>query len=140
MKRIALLTLAILLTACARPSNPQPLGPDAPADQVPGIIGEYAVNGVDFYGQEYGGRLSIQAGDAPGQYKLIWIVTGYIQEGTGVLEGNQLTVEWTTVEGPIPDLHGAAVYTVTVNGELHGTRKVEGYEQEEFETAYPNRK
>ncbi|MEW5938420.1 MAG: hypothetical protein AB1750_02050 [Chloroflexota bacterium] len=137
MKNLLLLALTLLLAACSG-REPAPLAPDAPAEDVPNIIGEYALNGVDFYDQEYGGRLSIQAGDAPGQYKLIWIVTGYVQQGVGALTGNQLTVEWKTLQGPLPDLHGTATYTITVNGELYGTRHVEGYEQAEIETAYPN--
>lgn len=141
MKRtviVLLLVFSLALSACARRSNPQPVGADAPADNVPDIVGEYALNGVDFFEQEYGGRLTIKAGDQPGQYLLYWLVTGYVQEGVGTLEGNQLSVEWWTVSGPIEDLHGTALYTVTVNGELYGTRTAEGFEVQETETAYPN--
>ncbi len=142
MKRtalIALALLAIILSSCSG-REPASLAPDAPADNVPDIAGDYALNGVDFFGQDYGGRLAIRPGDAPGQYTLNWIITGYIQEGIGTLEGNQLTVEWRTISGPLPDLHGTATYTVTVNGELYGTRQAEGFEQVEIETAYPNKK
>lgn len=138
MKRLVLPAILIFLLAACSGRKPALLAPDAPPDNVPNIIGEYALNGVDFYGQEYGGRLSIQPGAADGEYKLIWIVTGYIQEGVGALEGNRLAVAWRTIQGPIPGLRGTATYTVTVKGELHGTRKVEGYEGEEIETAYPN--
>ncbi len=140
MKRLiaVLILMALSLTACARSRGPASVAPDAPPDNVPDIIGEYALNGVDFYNQPYGGRLTIQPGRVAGEYRLIWIVTGYIQEGIGRLEGNQLLVEWKTIQGPLPDLHGTARYTITINGELYGTRQAEGLERASQETAYPN--
>ncbi|MEW6403484.1 MAG: hypothetical protein AB1649_16935 [Chloroflexota bacterium] len=139
MKRIFLIILMMgfVLTACSG-RKPAELGADAPTDNVPDIVGEYAVNGFDPTGQEYGGRLTITAGENPGEYKLQWLVTGGIQEGTGILEGNKLTAAWTAIAGSAETATGSASYTVTVNGELYGTRTVDGGEGEGTETAYPN--
>jgi hypothetical protein len=135
---ILILLLNILLVACGR--TPAPLGADAPADKVPNIIGEYAVNGFDPLGEEYGGRLTITAGGRPNEYKMQWLVTGGVHEGIGVLEGNQLTVKWKTLTGPIENVSGSGVYTVTINGELYGARSIDGMEKPGTETVYPNPK
>jgi hypothetical protein len=64
-------------------------------------------------------------------------VTGSLQTGTGRVEGNQLLVEWQAVDSTVP-VRGTATYTITVNGELYGTRTVVGSEQPGTETAFPN--
>jgi hypothetical protein len=140
MKRLNILFLliAILLTSCR--GDPAPLGADAPADNVPGIIGSFALNATDGSGEGYGGTLSIFAGDAPNEYKMQWLVSGDIQEGTGVLEGNQLTFTWNSVDGTDQTLTGHGSYTVTVNGELYGLRYLNGVEEPGQEAAYPNPK
>jgi hypothetical protein len=91
MKRISILIflLAIGLSACAR-NKPAPLGADAPADNVPNIVGSYAVNAFDPTGEEYGGTLTITEGGQPNEYKFQWLISGGIQEGTGTLAGNKL--------------------------------------------------
>jgi len=126
------------LAACSR--TPAVLAPDAPADSVPNILGEYAVNGFDPMGEEYGGRLTITPGSAPNEYKMQWIVSGGIHEGVGVLEGNQLRVTWKVLTGPVETVTGTGAYTVTVNGELYGARSIDGTEKPGAETAYPNQK
>ena len=138
MKRLSILflLLTILLTACR--GDPAPLGADAPADNVPDISGSYALNATDGTGEEYGGTLSIFPGDAPNEYKMQWLVSGGIQEGTGVLEGNQLTFTWQSVAGTAQSLSGHGEYTVTVNGELYGVRYIDGVEEPGQEAAYPN--
>jgi hypothetical protein len=139
MKKLNLLflILAFALSACRR-GDPAPLGADAPADNVPNIIGEYALNATDPTGEEYGGSLFITAGDAPNQYNLTWLVSGGIHEGTGLLEGNRLTFTWASMEGTDQDLSGEGVYTVTVNGELYGENYVHGVEEPGLEAVYPN--
>lgn len=140
MKRISILflLLAIGLTACR--GDPAELGVDAPAENVPNIIGEYALNATDPTGEEYGGSLFITAGAAPNEYKLTWLVSGGIHEGVGILEGNQLTFTWASLSGTDQDVSGEGVYTVTVNGELYGTRSIDGVEEPGIESAYPNPK
>jgi hypothetical protein len=140
MKRLSILflLLALLLTSCR--GDPAPLGADAPADNVPSIIGSFALNATDGSGEEYGGTLSIFAGDAPNEYKMQWLMSGDIQEGTGVLEGNQLTFTWNSVAGTDQNLSGHGSYTVTVNGELYGERFIDGVETPGLEAAYPNPK
>lgn len=138
MKRnsILFLLLAIALTACR--GDPAPLGVDAPADNVPDIIGEYALNATDGTGEEYGGSLFVKTGEQPNEYKLQWLVSGGIQEGTGILEGNQLSFTWKSLEGTDQNLSGYGTYTVTVNGELYGPRYIDGVNEPGQEAAYPN--
>ncbi|GAB4498487.1 MAG: hypothetical protein OHK003_10870 [Anaerolineales bacterium] len=141
MKRLSLilLLLALTLSACGR-KPPAPLGADAPADNVPNILGSYALNANDPTGERYGGTLSVFAGDAPNEYKLQWLVSGDIQEGVGTLEGNQLTFTWQSVSGTDQFLSGNGVYTVTINGELYGLRYINGVAEPGQEAAYPNPK
>ncbi|MBI5962202.1 MAG: hypothetical protein HY863_01900 [Chloroflexi bacterium] len=141
MKRLSIifLILAIGLSACGR-KDPAPLGADAPGDNVPNIVGSYALNGFDPGGEEYGGTLSITDGEQPNEYKLQWLVTGAIHEGTGILAGNQLTATWHSISETDQTISGSASYTVTINGELYGTRSIDGVESPGTETAYPNPK
>ncbi|MCK6584727.1 MAG: hypothetical protein L6Q49_16660, partial [Anaerolineales bacterium] len=85
MKKLTLiaLLLAFTLTACFPRRKPAPLGADAPADNVPDITGSFALNATDNMGERYGGTLTVFAGDALGEYKLQWLVSGDIQEGEG---------------------------------------------------------
>lgn len=141
MKRISILILllAIGLSACGRKPS-APLGADAPPDKVPNIVGSYALNAFDPTGTEYGGTLTITKGDQPNEYKMQWLVSGGIHEGTGTLEGNQLTATWHSFSETDAPLTGTASYTVTVNGELYGTRSIDGLDTAGTETAYPNPK
>ena len=139
MKKLSLFLLLILiltLTACAR-RTAGPLAEDAPPDNVPSIVGEYAIHGFDPDGNEYGGRLNVILQDN-GEYLLQWIISDSLQEGTGTLTGNQLTVTWRTVEGFLVELTGTATYTVTVKGELYGYKMVDGKDGQGTEAAYPN--
>jgi hypothetical protein len=133
-----LILLALSLTACSGRRTPAPLGADAPANAVPDIVGSYALNATDPSGEEYGGTLTIFPGDQPNEYKIQWLVTGAVHEGVGILSGNQFTVTWETVMDTEVYLKGSGQYTVTVNGELYGTRAIEGIEAPAVETAYPN--
>lgn len=137
--KILILLLAIGLSACGR-KDPAPLGADAPADNVPDITGSYALNGADPTGEAYGGTLTITEGGQPNEYQMQWLVTGAVHIGTGILEGNQLTVTWNSYSETDDPLSGAAKYTITVNGELYGTRSIDGVETPATETAYPNSK
>ena len=138
MKTIRFLVLILLLlTACSKPAA---LGADAPADAVPDIVGDFGVNGVSSNGTEYAGTLTIQPGSAVGQYKLQWIITGGIHEGIGVLDGNVLNFEWSSLSSVAGQSSGAGVYTVTVNGELYGSRTTDGEQGSAAETCYPNKK
>lgn len=91
-----------------------------------GIIGTYVVNGVDPTGTEYSGTVTIADGDATGEFAVQWIITGAIQEGTGVLDGDRFVVDWRTVSGGRGESTGTAEYTVAADGSLAGTRTVDG--------------
>lgn len=142
MKKLSLLLvlISLTLTACFPRRTPAPLSADAPVDNVPNIIGEYALNAEDATRERYGGSLFITAGSQPNEYNLQWLVSGDIQEGTGILEGNQLTFIWQSIEGTDQYLSGYGMYTVTINGELYGERYVEGVAEPGIESAYPNPK
>ena len=134
-----ILCLALVMAACSVTKG-RITGLDADPAALPELAGEYAVNGIDQSGNEYGGRLSIQPGDAAGHYRLQWIITESIQEGTGTVEGNKLKVAWQSAPGqPAEGLHGVAAYTITNRGELHGTRTVDGSARSWEETAFPNK-
>lgn len=135
---ILFLLLALSLTACR--GDPAQLGVDASADNVPNIIGSYALNATDPTGEEYGGTLTILEGEQPNEYKMQWLVSGGIQQGTGTLEGNVLTFNWQSLAETDQDVFGVGSYTVTVNGELYGTRTIDGLEVPGVEAAYPNPK
>lgn len=81
--------------------------------------------------------MTIAPGEEPGTYHLQWIVVGGIQEGLGIVKGNQLLVEWQTIEG-VQDATGSAVFTITESGQLYGVRIAGGLEGEGEEQAYPN--
>lgn len=131
------LILSLSLSACGKEGELE-IGPPAPLDAVPDIVGEYAVNGFDPLGTEYSGRLSIFSGETADTYTFQWIIVGSIQEGNGRLDGNVLHVDWRQVEGAATNTQGTTTYTVSDNGVLDGTRLVEGYSKEGTETAYPN--
>ena len=134
------LCLVLVLAACSATKG-RITGLDADPAAVPDLAGEYAVNGIDRSGNEYGGRLSIQPGDAAGHYRLQWIITESIQEGAGAVEGNKLEVAWQSAPGQSTQaLHGVAAYTITDKGELYGTRTVDGSARSWEEKAFPNRR
>jgi hypothetical protein len=139
MKLYLKVTLIILfvISACAARNKPGEMAPDADPNNLPDLIGTYIVNGVDPLGDEYGGHLTITAGNEPGTYHLQWIVTGGIQEGIGYLKGNQLMVEWESVEG-VASASGTVSFTVTETGQLYGTRTSESLDGQGQEQAYPN--
>lgn len=139
MKRylIIFLLLALLLTACSSRNKPGEMAPDADPNNLPDLVGTYVINGIDPLGDEYGGHLTIMLGDEPGTYHLQWIVVGGIQEGFGIVKGNQLLIEWQTIEGAA-DATGSAIFTITESGQLYGIRTADGLEGEGKEQAYPN--
>jgi hypothetical protein len=135
--KIFLLLILILTSACTPRGNGS-LAPDAPLDAVPSLEGDYVVNGFDPLGTEYSGVLTIFATDKPGEYTMQWVIVGSIQEGKGKLDGNTLRVEWESLDEVGGGMHGTSTYTVTVAGELYGTRTVDGQTEKGTETAYPN--
>jgi len=141
MKRLSILLIliALSLSACGR-KPPAPLGADASVDNVPSILGSFALNATDPTGEQYGGTLTITNGDKPNEYKFQWLVSGGIQEGVGTLDGNKLTFTWGSLAGTDQEITGTGEYTITVNGELYGTRTIDGLDQPGIESAYPNPK
>ena len=137
---ILVVFLVLGLVACSATKG-QITGRDADPAAVPNLVCEYAVNGVDRSGNEYGGRLSIRPGAATGSYQLQWIVNESIQEGAGTVEGNKLKAAWQSVSGrSAQTLSGITLYTITDKGELYGTRTVDGVADGWEEKAFPNRK
>jgi len=138
MKRYLItIILLIFISACTVRDKPGEMVPDADPTNIPDLVGTYVVNGVDPIGDEYGGHLTITAGDETGTYNLQWIVTGGIQEGFGVVKGNQFLIEWHSIEGATP-AQGIVTYTITETGQLYGTRTSDNLVGEGEEQAYPN--
>ena len=112
-------TLVLGSTACSVPGSEVVDGE--------GIVGTYTVNGTDAVGIEYSGTVVIEATDERDVYAIQWIITGSIQEGTGRLRGDRLEVEWRAVTEPRDGgSGGTAVYTVQPDGDLVGTRSIDG--------------
>ena len=138
MKRYMIVIILLLLNfGCTARNKPSEMAPDADPTNIPDLTGTYVVNGVDPIGDEYGGHLTITAGEEAGTYSFQWIVTGGIQEGFGVVKGNQLLVEWQSIEGATP-ARGTAIFTITETGQIYGTRTSENLPGEGQEQAYPN--
>jgi hypothetical protein len=95
-------------------------------DDGEGILGTYVVNGTDPTGVEYSGTVIITEADTAGRYAVQWIITGAVQEGTAVLTGDRLDVQWRSVTAARGDASGTAEYTVGDDGVLRGTRLVDG--------------
>ena len=110
---------------------------DAQPGSIGNLVGGYVLNGIDSHGKEYTGRLDITGGPFSNTYELHWIVTEAFQEGTGTLNGNVLEIEWETSDQAALAVAGTARFTVTVDGELHGLKMVNGDDGEWRETAYP---
>jgi hypothetical protein len=140
MKKLTSLTwlfaLSLVLFSCAKDVGQ--IGPDAPPDAIPEIVGTYVLNGTDHLGNDYGGHLTISASEHPSEYQLQWIIIESVQEGSGILEGNQLKADWHSIDPSTEPYQGTVTYTITVNGELYGIRTVEGRDGQGKETAYPN--
>ncbi len=138
MTKLRLYVLVLLfLAACSQPAK---LGSDAPANAVPDLVGDYGLNGISPNGIEYAGTVTVQPGDGAGQYKIQWLITGGIQEGTGILDGNVLKLQWKSLDSVAGQTSGTGSYTVTVNGELYGKRTTDGVDGSSTETCYPNKK
>ena len=139
MKKYLLILLTLfLLSACSGRRKPDEIAPSADPANLPNLIGTYVVNGIDPLGLEYSGHLTITPGDDPGSYHLQWIIIGGIQEGQGVLKGNQLLVDWQTIETSNEASWGTAVFTITETGQLDGIRYVADMDGSGTEQAFPN--
>jgi hypothetical protein len=101
------------------------------------IVGEYVLNGVDPTGAEYAGHLTIEPGEGPAEYHLLWLVAG-AQEGTATLDGDRLVGTWVTVEGVDTDAAGTIEFTVRPDGSLIGSRTVAGVDGSGTEEAFPS--
>lgn len=71
------------------------------------FVGRWLVNGVDAFGSEYSGSLTIR--DADDGYLLEWIITGALVSGSGELEGGVLVAEWKSL-APGREAQGRAEY------------------------------
>ncbi len=140
MKRITLILLILMVTMVLAGCGDDEidLGPDAAPGAIPDLVGTYVVSGTDHLGSDYGGHLTIVAGANPGEYELQWIVIESVQTGFGVLDGNQLQVQWESLDTSTEPYFGTVTYTITEKGALYGTRTVDGQAGFGEEVAYPN--
>lgn len=138
MRTRSLLVVALAVIALSSCSDDPLLhAEDAAPGTIGNLVGGYVLNGIDSHGKEYTGRLDIIGGPFSHTYELQWIVTEAFQQGTGTLNGNVLEIEWKTSDQAALAVEGTASFTVTVEGELYGSKFVNGEDGEWRETAYP---
>ena len=105
--------------------NPEPI-----VDASDPFVGRWLVNGVDSFGAEYSGSLTIQKDGDP--YRLDWIITGSIVSGTGTVTDGVLSAEWeSNADGR--QAVGTAEYSVDADM-LVGTVRADGVEGAGTET------
>lgn len=126
--RVLLVLLALLLGGCWFPHG---------ATERTALPGTYLVNGVDPMGTEYSGTLIVDSTDRPAVFRLEWIITGGVQDGTGTLTGDVLEATWRTLAGEHPGLSGTARLTVHDDGTMEGVRTIDGVDGEGTETVFP---
>lgn len=113
------IVLAVVILAWV--TSPNPGSPDDDGDP---FTGRWLINGEDPFGTEYSGSLTIAAVD--GSYRLDWIITGALLEGTGRQASGELQVEWS---GTIAGQAVAGTATYTVDGEaIEGVLSIDGVE------------
>lgn len=99
---------------------PNPI--DSGSDSDP-FVGRWLINGVDPFGVEYSGSLSITpSGD---EYALEWIITGALVSGTGERAGDELRAGWRRTAGDVV-VDGTAEYRIDEPGILRGTVNIPG--------------
>lgn len=112
--------------------------PVATSDDTDPFVGRWLINGVDPFGTEYSGSLSIVAVDDG--YTLDWIVTAALASGTGTLLGDELVVDWERVN-PQPDVFpfvaGTAQYRIDSTGNLIGEMQSPGAAEQGSEVGEP---
>ena len=111
------LGFGVMLYLCALPG-------DLPAsvDTTDGLAGTYSANGVNPNGDEFGGTAVFTATDDPDVFDVQLIITGSIQQGVAILDGNRVDVTWATISSASDDtLAGGGDYVLADDGSLSGT-------------------
>ena len=104
--------------------------PAQQADDTDPFTGRWLINGVDPFGTEYSGSLTIQADGAT--YRLEWIISGALLSGSGRTAGDRLEAEWSgTIAGD--SVEGTATYRVG-GDTIEGTMRIFGVDGEGAET------
>ncbi len=110
---------------------PNPMDTGSASDP---FVGRWLVNGVDPFGVEYSGSLSITSSGE--QYALEWIVTGALVSGTAERAGDELYAEWRRAAGDTV-IAGTAEYRIDDAGTLLGTIRVPGTSENGRESGEP---
>jgi hypothetical protein len=98
------------------------------------FVGRWLVNGVDPFGVEYSGSLSITSSGE--EYALDWIITGALVSGTGERVGDELHVQWRRAAGETVVV-GTAEYNLDDAGDLVGTVRVSAIPESGHESGEP---
>ena len=128
---VGIVAFLVMVYACALPGD-LAVG----RDDDTGLPGIYTVNGVDPVGTEYSGTIVIRATDRNDRFEVEWIVTGAIQTGIGIRDGDGLTVEWSEVNNATGDGTGPIAYEIMSNGELLGTWRAAGFDEPGVERVF----
>jgi hypothetical protein len=127
---VATVGFLVMLYSCALPGD-LAVGRDGN-----GLAGIYTVNGVDPTGLEYSGTIVIRDTDIPERFEVEWIVTGALQLGIGIRDGDRLTVEWTEVTDATGDGTGPIVYQLRSDGGMEGTWRAAGFDRAGVEQVF----
>lgn len=130
---VGVVAFLVMIYSCALPGD-LAVG----RDSEDGLSGVYTVNGVDPVGSEYSGTLVIRSTDGGDRFDVEWIVTGAIQVGVGVRDGDRLTVEWSEVNNATGDGTGTIVYEILPDGRLVGTWRAAGFDEPGTEQVFPD--
>lgn len=130
MRRL-LATVLVLLALAA--------GCSVPGSQVEdgeGLAGTYTLNGTDADDVEFSGTVVITATDDPATYEVRWLVTEALLEGTATRRGDEVSVVWRSADGSADEVTGTGTYEVDADGNLEGTRTVDGLDGTIRETIF----
>lgn len=128
---LAAATVVAIVVVVALVVTPDPGPADLDTDP---YTGRWLVEGIDPRGVEYAGSLLI-ARDGNG-YTLRWIITGSLRQGTGALQGGELTGDWEQIEGIEPSLAGTFAIAIA-DAELAATIVIDGVAGTGSETGVP---
>ncbi|HRW39588.1 MAG: hypothetical protein KDB04_09975 [Acidimicrobiales bacterium] len=128
--------LATALAALVLGAVPACTLPGSQVEDGHGLAGTYTLNGTDLDGSEFSGTVVITGTDEPATYEVRWLVTEALLEGTATRSGDEVDVTWHATAGSSSDARGTGRYEIDGDGNLDGSRTVDGLDGTIDETIY----